>query len=285
MMNDITHVKQNRDQLICYIKLTLVPGTGPVTQNLLLNLAGDARACFTMEPQQLLELSKAAGTAEAQIHRIRQFLDLRSDKSIQQQAEKILADCQKQEISLITITMDQYPNRFHGLDGMPVLLYTRGTLKINSYPHSIGVVGSRRCSPEGKQQTIEVVTEAVSRSTAIISGMAKGIDSYAHTAAIKSGGYTIAVLGNGPDICYPKEHRPLYERIAQEGCILSEYPPGREPQKYAFPNRNRLIAALSDELHVTECGKRSGTESTIKACRKWGRAVIQKEIQKDFTPN
>ena len=101
--------------------------------------------------------------------------------------------------------------------------------------------------------------------------MAKGIDSYAHTAALKSGGYTIAVLGNGPDICYPKEHQTLYEAIAQMGCVVSEYPPGVTPRSYMFPRRNRLIAALSDKLYIIGAGRNSGTNTTAAFCRKYQR--------------
>ena len=104
--------------------------------------------------------------------------------------------------------------------------------------------------------------------------MAKGIDSYAHTAALKSFGYTIAVLGNGADICYPKEHERLYEMIAEKGCILSEYPPETGPREYLFPKRNRLIAALSDKLYVLEAGRNSGTNTTVEKAEEYGRKVL-----------
>ena len=87
--------------------------------------------------------------------------------------------------------------------------------------------------------------------------------------------YTIAVLGSGPDICYPKEHQVLYEAIISCGCILSEYPPGTEPRRYMFPRRNRLIAALSDELYVIEAGRYSGTQSTVETCMRYGHEVIR----------
>ena len=104
--------------------------------------------------------------------------------------------------------------------------------------------------------------------------MAKGIDAYAHTAAIKNGGYTIAVLGNGPDICYPGEHIHLYEMIIKNGCVMSEYPPGTKPRQYMFPRRNHLIAALSDEVFVIDTGRNSGTKTTVEACEIYGRNVI-----------
>ena len=99
------------------------------------------------------------------------------------------------------------------------------------------------------------------------------MDSYAHTSAIKSGGQTIAVLGNGVDICYPKEHRNLYEAICDNGAIVSEYAPGTIPQRYHFPRRNRIIAAFSEEIYVIDAGGRSGTKSTVEAAVRYGRGV------------
>ncbi|MFR3402912.1 MAG: DNA-processing protein DprA [Blautia faecis] len=88
--------------------------------------------------------------------------------------------------------------------------------------------------------------------------MAKGVDSYAHTACLKAKGYTVAVLANGLDICYPSEHEKLKECIENKGLVISEYPPGIRPTKYTFPKRNRLISAWSDELIVVAAGKKSG---------------------------
>ncbi|MDY3714362.1 MAG: DNA-processing protein DprA, partial [Blautia sp.] len=105
------------------------------------------------------------------------------------------------------------------------------------------------------------------------SGMAKGIDSYAHTACLKSGGYTVAVLGNGLDICYPCEHRKLMEQIAEKGLLISEYPPGIRPAKYRFPCRNRLISAWSDKMIVVAPGKGSGALITAEYEKKYGRKV------------
>ena len=145
--------------------------------------------------------------------------------------------------------------------------------KINQYAASVGVVGARRCTQEEKQIAIEKVETEVAGGAAIVSGMAKGIDAYAHTAALLNHGYTIAVLGNGPDICYPKEHETLYEEIIKEGCVLSEYRPGITPHRHLFPQRNRLIAALSDRLYVIGAGRHSGTESTVESARKYRRRV------------
>ena len=167
-----------------------------------------------------------------------------------------------------------FPDRFSNIKDMPVVLYTRGKLRINEFRDSTGIVGARRCTLNGKTIAIDIATDAVNNEIAVISGMAKGIDSYAHTAVIKSQGYTIAVLGNGPDICCPEEHSRLYQEIIGHGCILSEYPPGTLPRKYNFPKRNRLIAALSDKLYVIEAGRNSGTIITVEKCKQYGREVL-----------
>ena len=105
--------------------------------------------------------------------------------------------------------------------------------------------------------------------------MAKGIDSYAHTACLKAGGYTVAVLGCGLDICYPSEHRLLKQRIEEQGLLLSEYPPGTLPHSCHFPKRNRIIAAWSREIYIPEAGKKSGAWITAAYGEKYGRRVLR----------
>ena len=207
-------------------------------------------------------------------NKISSFVLQRKDIDLRSRAEELLETSKSLGTDVLTREDDSFPNRFKYIKEMPVVLYAKGCFKINEYESSAGIVGARRCSPEGKMKAIELANSVAGCGTAVISGMAKGIDSYAHTAAIKSQGYTIAVLGNGVDICYPKEHDRLYEKIAKTGCVLSEYPPGTVPKEYYFPRRNRLIAALSDTLYVIDAGRHSGTESTIESSRKYGREVI-----------
>ena len=212
--------------------------------------------------------------------RIRKFCSLRADDLVKQKAEEIMDHCRKAGIDIITIEDPRNPLRFFGIADMPMVLYIRGRLCINAFERSVAVIGARRCTQEDKQAAIIITKAELERNSAIISGMAKGIDSYAHTAALKNGGYTIAVLGNGPEHCYPAEHRSLYEQIVgsgsndnSNGCILSEYPPQTKTRSFMFPQRNRLIAALADELYVIGAGRHSGTESTVEAGRRYGRRV------------
>ena len=107
----------------------------------------------------------------------------------------------------------------------------------------------------------------------MISGMAKGIDACAGTVCVNSGSYTVAIVGNGLDICYPAEHERLMERIRETGLLLSEYPPGTEPSNYTFPQRNRLIASWSDRLIVIAACRGSGAMITANCADKYGRKV------------
>lgn len=248
-------------------------GIGPVTQNALLNICGDIEVCFEAGYEELVYADKDASLGIGK-KRIEMFVSHREDEALKCIAEEIQNVSKLLGIDIITRDDPSYPERFRNIPDMPILLYCKGKLRINEFDNSIGIVGARRCTPEGKEKAIDIAVRASNAGEAVISGMAKGIDSYGHTAAIKSQGYTIAVLGNGVDICYPKEHDKLYLEIAKYGCILSEYPPGTLPREYYFPKRNRLIAAFSDIIYVVDAGRKSGTETTVENGKKYGREIV-----------
>lgn len=259
-----------------YIVLTQMKSLGPATQNRLIDICGRIDACFEASYDELIVADGIKTSKRFRIGnvRIESFIKQREDKDLWNHAERILRLSEELKITLTVREDSVYPDRFRNNKDMSVLLYTRGLLKINEYDNSTGIVGARRCTAAGKSRAIDNAAEAMKINGAVISGMAKGIDSYAHTAALKLHGYTIAVLGNGVDICYPKEHIRLYEKIAEHGCIVSEYPPGTKPREYNFPKRNRLIAALSDKLYVIDAGRNSGTKSTVEYARKYGREIV-----------
>lgn len=265
---------KSEGKTIDYLRLTLLKGIGCVRANHLIDLCGSANACFGIDENSLLEAEREYifqnGFSEMGEKRLKSFIEYRDDIVIREKAEEIVRDCDLAGVSIITKDDVLYPDRLKGLKDSPVLIYIKGELRINEYSKSVGIIGARRCSRYGKEKAIDVARGAVKNDCVVISGMAKGIDSYAHTAALKNGGYTIAVLGCGVDICYPAEHQELYEQISKKGCIISEYPPGTKPREYMFPQRNRIIAALSDELYVVDAGSKSGTETTIAACVSYG---------------
>ncbi|MDY5845183.1 MAG: DNA-processing protein DprA, partial [Bariatricus sp.] len=152
-----------------------------------------------------------------------------------------------------------------------IVLYYKGHFRNIKDP--VAIVGARRCMQQDKFQAVELAEQYARNGETVISGMAKGIDSYAHTACLKANGYTIAIVGNGLDICYPSEHKKLMDCIIEKGMLLSEYPPGIRPSKYTFPRRNRLISAWADHIIVIAPGRGSGALITAEYGRKYGRKV------------
>ena len=165
-------------------------------------------------------------------------------------------------IRYISYDMEEFPDKLRGLSEPVEGIYVKGNADL-LYKKSIAIVGSRRCSEYGKRVAMKIGGAAAANGLCVISGMAIGIDNFAHRGALSEGGKTLAVLGTGPDICYPPQHRKLYEEICDEGLIVSEYPPGTEAMPFRFPQRNRIIAGLSEAVVVVEA--RAGSGSLITA--------------------
>jgi len=162
----------------------------------------------------------------------------------------------QQEIKLLSFDDPLYPPGVNNFPNQPAVLYYKGILR--RLQASVGIVGSRRCTAYGKQVTAEAAAFLAQQGITVVSGLAKGIDSYAHTACLKEGGYTLAFVANGPDICYPPEHRSLMDEIIENGAVISPYPPGTRPRQEYFPLRNCLLSAWVDHLLVVEAAERSG---------------------------
>ena len=139
-----------------------------------------------------------------------------------------------------------YPPMLRDIPDPPPCLYAIGDTSLLRQ-RALAVVGSRKCSEYGKRIAMQIGKTAAQNQVVLVSGMAKGIDSFAHLGALRAGGKTIAVLGSGVNICYPRENAKLYAEIAAKGLLLSQFPPGLQPRPQTFPQRNRIIA--STELH------------------------------------
>ena len=166
-----------------------------------------------------------------------------------------------------------YPKLLGTITNPPEILYCIGDTSLLE-SRSLAVVGSRKCSEYGKTTAMRIGEAAAHNNITVVSGMAKGIDSFAHLGALKAGGKTIAVLGCGVNICYPKENRKLYEQIASEGLLVSELPPDAEPRPYTFPQRNRIISGISEAVAVVEAGTGSGALITAEIAAAQGREVF-----------
>ncbi len=154
----------------------------------------------------------------------------------------------------------------------PVVLFTSGALEFPG--PGLAVVGARRASGYGLRTAEALVRDVASAGVAILSGLARGIDAAAHEAALSVGGLTLGVLGCGPDVVYPPEHADLQARIAEEGVLVTEHPPGSPPLAAHFPRRNRVLVALSDALLVVEARLRSGTLTSVRWAGDLGKDLL-----------
>lgn len=179
--------------------------------------------------------------------------------------------CTAKGIIFCPYSQREYPECFRGLKGMPYGIYYKGKLPENGL--AAAIVGARRCTSYGEKMTLQFAEALASQGIPIVSGMARGVDGIAHRGALNVGGMTIAVLGCGVDICYPREHIGLYRDIEINGCILSEYPPGTPPLPAHFPARNRIISAISEIVLVMEAKEKSGSLITADMALEQGKEV------------
>ena len=175
-------------------------------------------------------------------------------------------------IRLLTAEDEDYPQRLRKIPSAPYALYVLGQLPPENLP-AVAMIGARECSEYGIYVAKNFAKELGAHGIPVISGMARGIDSISQEAALQGGGRTYAVLGCGVDICYPKSSRRLYEQILEQGGILSTFPPGTEPMKRLFPERNRIVSGLADAILVVEARQKSGTFITVDMALEQGREV------------
>lgn len=174
---------------------------------------------------------------------------------------------------LVTIDDDDYPVLLINAQNPPPALFVAGDPALLWMPQ-IAIVGARKASTIGLENARAFAKAFVQAGDAVTSGLAEGIDGAAHTAALDAGGITIAVLGTGPDVVYPRHHGALAERIVEHGALVSEFPPGVEGRPEFFPRRNRIIAGLSLGTLVVEAGLKSGSLITARSANEQGREVF-----------
>lgn len=177
-----------------------------------------------------------------------------------------------QKFPSFSILDDCYPWDLSEIYDAPVLLFYKGNLDLLKFP-KVAVVGSRACSKQGAK-SVEKVIQGLENELVIVSGLAKGIDTAAHMAALQNGGKTIAVIGTGLDVFYPKANKRLQDYIGNDHLVFSEYGPGEQPLKFHFPARNRIIAGLCRGVIVAEAKMRSGSLITCERAMEEGRDVF-----------
>ena len=260
--------KLNFEQLTDLFLLLSIEGIGP---GKIRNLLAKFRSTKNILAADYQSLMNVEGISTNLAKRIRKAPHERED--IEKFTEKELKKLEKLGGKLITIWDQEYPPILKKIYDPPILFYILGEFT-ESDQYSIAVVGTRQPTNYGKVQAEKISMELAKQGITIISGMARGIDSIAHNAALKSGGRTIAVIGSGLDVIYPAENRKLFEKIAETGVVVSEFTLGTKPDAQNFPRRNRIISGLSLGVIVIETATSGGAMQTAAFALDQNREVF-----------
>jgi len=237
----------------------------------------------SVTPQRLWPVLRARGGVESVLSSAEEDLSaflgsreraravLRAGDDVE--AERWAARIESTGVRLVTAFDPDYPAALAEIADPPFLVFALGRLERLRLP-AVAIVGSRDASRYGRDVSWGLARDLSAAGVTVVSGFARGVDAAAHEAALESPGGTIAVLGCGVDVDYPREHRRLKERMAADHLILSEYPPGTEPRPQNFPVRNRIIAGLSSGVVVVEASRRSGSLITARLAADFGRDVF-----------
>ena len=249
---------------IYLLALCSSPHVGPVTIRRLLRAFGSAENVFKARPAELFGVD---GISEKRSEWIAGFSDW---DALMKNIERV----ETKGVKLVMHGEDGYPEALYSLgQDAPLLLYILGDV-MEEDKFAVAMVGSRKSSDYGMAVTARISGELAAVGINVVSGMARGIDTAAHRAALKSGGRTYAVLGCGIDVAYPPENRPLVDKIAAGGAVITEFPPGTPPMRENFPRRNRLISGLSMGVMVVEAAPRSGSLITARFALEQGKEVF-----------
>lgn len=251
------------NELLYQVALTQVPNIGDVHAKTLVNLYGEASAVFKA-PKRQLERIEGIGSVRA--GNIRSFSNFKS-------CEAEIDFIEKYKISPLFINSKNYPQRLLNCYDSPALLYYRGIADLNA-PRIITIVGTRNNSEYGKLVCEKLVEALKEQDILIVSGLAFGIDSIAHKAALKNGLQTVAVLAHGLDRIYPPQNKNLARQMTENGGLLTDFRSGINPDRQNFPKRNRIAAGICDGLVVIESAKKGGSLITAELANSYNKDVF-----------
>jgi len=249
-------------ELPYWVATSAIPGVGTQTFNYLLKKFKTLKNFWEANNAQINELKLDNKTRE-------KILEFRSKVDPKVYLEKVY----EAGIKVVIATDRDYPANLRQVQGSPAVLYYKGSL-IPKDDLAIAVVGSRGATVYGRQVTEKIAFELAAGGITIVSGLARGVDSYAHRAALDAGGRTIAVLGNGLDTIYPPENKRLAQEIVENGALVTEFPLGFPSVPSNFPARNRIISGLSMGVLITEAAVDSGSLITAGQAAEQGREVF-----------
>ena len=252
-----------RDRYLPWIALRHIPGIGDHLFKLLIDMFGTPDRVFSAPDKELIRIrgihSKIAG-------------GIKENRDAFKHAGQVIERIKKTDFSIVSYADEQYPVLLRQIhDPPPYLMYTG--LLVPAEP-AVSMVGSRNPTSYGGRACETLSHDLGKKGLTVVSGMARGIDSYAHLGAIRSGGRTVAVLGSGLNRIYPAENRRLYHEIAGNGAVVSEFELDTKPEARNFPRRNRIIAGMSAGTCVVEAARKSGSLITARLAAEYGREVF-----------
>jgi DNA processing protein len=249
--------------LLYRIALTLVPNVGPVPMKILLEHFGDAEAIFKAKKKDLCAVENIG---ELKAKCIKDFDDFKK-------AEMEIAFIEKYKIEPLFITEKNYPQRLLHCYDAPTLLYYRGNADLN-HSKIISIIGTRSNTDYGRQLTEKFIEEIKEHNAVIVSGLAFGIDAVAHKVALQNELQTVAIVAHGLNSIYPAQHKSLAKDISANGGLLTEFTQNTKPDKFNFPQRNRIVAGMADATIVVETPIKGGSMITAELANNYNKDVF-----------
>jgi len=255
--------KANSSQLLYQIGITMLPGIGSVLAKNLLAYCGSPEAVFKTSKAKLLKIP-AIGAERAEAI---------ANSNILTEAEKELQFIDEFKITALFFTDDNYPARLKQLADSPLLLFYKGNADLNAQK-IVGVVGTRKATEYGKEATRKLVADLASHDVLVVSGLAYGIDIAAHNAALEHNLKTVGVLGHGLNTIYPSQHTAAAKKMVKQGGLLTEYKSIDPMTQHNFPDRNRIVAGMSDAIVVVESAIKGGAVLTANIANSYNKDVF-----------
>lgn len=252
--------------LLHQIALTYIKNIGPYYAKSIVSYLGSADRLFTIAPSKLLKID---GIKDKRVEMLsRPVLDEALRK-----ADAELRFIERNDIDVLFYTDPRFPKRLKMCNDSPLLLYSKGTADLN-IQRVISIVGTRNATDYGKHLCRQLIEELQPYNVLIVSGLAYGIDVCAHKECVKLGVPTIGVLGHGLDRLYPAQNKPTAEKMIENGGLLTEYPSGTLPDRENFPQRNRIVAGMTDATIVVEASIKGGALITAEIANSYNRDVF-----------
>lgn len=254
-------LKEEREEAAALLLLGELPGVGEASVRRLVEKLGSGRDALEVAAPVFADVAGEEAAA------------LRREPERRARAERVVTWCAGAGVRPLPLGAAEYPASLLDLRAPPSVLFLRGDAALLSLPGA-AVVGSRAATAYGRRSAERIAHVLARNGVVVVSGLALGVDGAAHRAALEAGGPTVAVMGNGPDRVHPAAHRGLARRIAADGLLATELPPGAEALAHHFPKRNRILAALAKVVVVVEAARRSGALITARLAGELHREVL-----------